>query len=88
MRRTNLPGHALRSEGKPYVPNPDTDYYAMHDPDYPWRRTPGNEFVGVALCECGETSAELGSDAARKRWHAGHKEAVINERMEKIRNGR
>ena len=80
MRRTNLPGHALRSEGKPYVWSTDEGVGWTQ----PWDKRP----AGVALCQCGWTSAELLSDGQRKRAHAEHKEAVINERMEKIRNGR
>ena len=58
MRRTNLPGHALRSEGKPYVPNGIDDE---------WIRQYRND--GVGLCECGATSPVMTSNAARQRWH-------------------
>jgi len=67
MRRTNLPGHALRSEGKPYELGPlDGERWV--------RSASGSE--GVALCECGTTSGWLTSDSARKRWHADHKAEV------------
>ena len=65
MRRTSLPGHALRGEGKPYE----------RGEEHPWVRVYGTR-TGVALCECGQTSAVLESDAARKLWHADHKTAV------------
>jgi hypothetical protein len=32
--------------------------------------------VGAAVCSCGWRSAVLDSDAARKRWHRDHKDAV------------
>lgn len=70
MRRTNLRGHALRSEGKPY----------KRDDEGRWVRVSFGQFTGsgpgVALCECGETSLVLESNAARRRWHARHKDAV------------
>jgi hypothetical protein len=60
MRRTNLPGHALRSEGKPYVLGPlDGERWVRSE------YTGG----GVALCECGTVSGWLTSNAARQRWH-------------------
>ena len=31
---------------------------------------------GAGYCECGAESPELPSTAARKRWHAGHKDAI------------
>ena len=75
MRRTSLRGHALRSEGKPYKLSDENEWAPQphgqhHDP-----------LRGHALCECGATSEWLYSDAARKRWHAQHKEqerAAIN----------
>ena len=67
MRRTALPGHALRSEGKPYQ---------LGDESAPDVRAPGPG--GYALCECCTSSSWLTSDGARKRWHAAHKEAIRN----------
>jgi hypothetical protein len=67
MRTTNLSGHALRSEGSPY----------MRGGEGGWVRasylTSG---PGVALCECHETSPVLESNNARKAWHGRHKDAV------------
>jgi hypothetical protein len=66
MASTRLTGHALQHEGKPYG--------AGHL--VKWRRVYGSS-TGVALCECGQTSPVLESDAARKRWHRDvHKPAV------------
>lgn len=61
-----VPGHALQHEGKPFNWG---EYYQG------WVRVYGGP-NGVGLCECGETSSLLGSDAARKRWHREHKRAV------------
>jgi hypothetical protein len=58
MASTRLAGHALQHEGKPYKPGELN----------PWLRAYGTS-SGAGLCECGETSPVLGSDAARKRWH-------------------
>ena len=33
-------------------------------------------YPGWPRCECGERAPTLPSDAARKRWHREHKEAV------------
>lgn len=64
MRRTNLRGHALRSEGKAYGPSDEE----------PMVRYRGH--IGRALCECGETSDVYWTDADRKRWHVRHKDAI------------
>ena len=64
MRRTNLRGHALRSEGAAYIPGDEQ----------PWLRTPGH--LGRGLCECDAVSLVMSSDSARRRWHARHKDEV------------
>lgn len=61
-----LPGHALRSEGKAYGRN--------GEPEGPLVCYRGH--IGQALCECGATSEVLWSDAARRRWHAAHKDEL------------
>jgi hypothetical protein len=61
-----VPGHGLRAEGRPCEP----DGYGRGG--YVLRRG----FLGRALCECGERSPDLDSNAARKRWHVQHKEEV------------
>jgi hypothetical protein len=66
MRRTALRGHALRGEGKAYVPAGEGL----------WERAGLPADLGRALCECGAVSDWHVSDAARKRWHAQHKAAV------------
>jgi hypothetical protein len=66
MRRTNVRGHALVGEGKPFTPGDEE----------PWIRVWG--YSGCAVCECGAASAVERSDAARKRWHAEHK-TIIRE---------
>jgi hypothetical protein len=72
MRRTNLPGHALQSEGKPYRRSDEENWVRVSV-----ERRPGSH-IGVALCECGETSEVLESDGRRKAWHRDHKEAIRN----------
>jgi hypothetical protein len=69
MRRTALRGHALRAEGKAFVPGDET----------PWARAGLPADLGVGLCECGAVSDWEHSSAARKRWHAQHKDAVRAE---------
>jgi hypothetical protein len=66
MRRTNVRGHALRSEGKSYGPSRD-------DPSQ-FERWRGH--IGYGLCECGAHSDCEWSNAARQRWHATHKAEV------------
>jgi hypothetical protein len=61
---TQIPGHGLQAEGKPYT-----------DEGHGWVRVLVGD--GVGLCSCGATSEALASDAARKRWHQGHKRDVI-----------
>ena len=64
MRRTKLPGHALRREGQPYTRG-----------DGGWVRS-WSSWTGVGLCECGATSEVLKSNNARKAWHREHKDAI------------
>jgi hypothetical protein len=66
MRRTNLPGHALRSEGAAYERGDETAWVKVR-----------SSWTGVALCECGETSLVLESNRKRKAWHGQHKQAVL-----------
>lgn len=70
MRRTNLRGHALRSEGKPY----------KRDDEGRWVRVSFGQFtgsgIGVALCECGTASEPLTSNSVRKHWHRLHKDVI------------
>lgn len=67
MRRTNLRGHALRSEGRPYARGDGGGWVRVS------YLTSG---TGVALCECGETSLVLESNAQRRLWHSRHKDAA------------
>lgn len=67
---TQIPGHGLQAEGKPF------EWEARADR---WRRADGRE--GHALCSCGEASESLDTDAARKRWHVVHKEQVIRANL-------
>ena len=69
MRHTAIRGHALRSEGKAYERGDEQRWVRVS-----YGRA--YQHLGVALCECGETSERLDSDAERKRWHRQHKEAV------------
>jgi CDGSH-type Zn-finger protein len=69
MASTRLAGHALQSEGKPYML---TEEWSGH-PDV---RADGPG--GYALCECGTSSGWMTSDGQRKRWHADHKEKIRN----------
>lgn len=65
---SRLRGHALQHEGKPFVSGAGGGWERIY--------TAPEEAVGVGLCECGQTSPELGTDAARKRWHVEHKDEV------------
>ena len=67
MRNTRVAGHALQAEGKPHEPNGEGGHMRA------WRH------AGYALCSCGAASPELESDAARKRWHAVHKDEIADE---------
>jgi hypothetical protein len=68
VKNTRLSGHALRHEGKPFRRGGRTG----ND----WVRHYGNDRQGFGLCECGATSPELATDAARRRWHVNHKAEV------------
>lgn len=68
MRRTNLRGHALRSEGKPYILGGEEHELYVRNAACRWG--------GVALCECGQVSGWLISDNKRKLWHRDHKNDV------------
>jgi hypothetical protein len=46
----------------------------MPSDEEPWVRIRGH--IGRGLCECGAVSDVEWSDAARKRWHAAHKEQM------------
>lgn len=59
MKNTRLPGHSLQHEGHPFDPDGTRAYSGT---------------IGHALCSCGEMSGPLVTHAARKRWHAEHKE--------------
>lgn len=67
MRRTNIRGHALQGEGKPWEDNGEGGYLRVY------------RSTGRALCECGAISTPLSTDSARKRWHADHKAAISTE---------
>lgn len=62
---TRVVGHSLLREGAIYDESGHLPYGQVN------RSGPGR-----AKCECGELSWVLPSGAARKRWHAGHKEEV------------
>jgi hypothetical protein len=70
--KTLLRGHALRWEG------------AGRREDHRGRVTQQAFQRGFALCECGARSPVLQSDAARRRWHRDHKDAI---RTEEARRG-
>lgn len=65
MRRTALRGHALRGEGKAHGPSDEGSGYIRY-----------LGHIGRALCECGAVSNVEWTDAARKRWHARHKDEM------------
>lgn len=69
-RQLRVKGHELRSEGQAY--NITTNWQGKTGIRYT------GAFTGMALCACGSTSELLPSDAARKRWHREHKQAVIS----------
>lgn len=69
---TQIPGHGLQAEGKPFIPaKRSRDVYDLPG----WTRAEGK--VGHGVCSCGAASEELGTDAGRKRWFASHKRAEI-----------
>ncbi len=63
MRRTALTGHRLEGDG-------GADGYHYQATMYPGLDP------GRAVCQCGTRSEVLPSVAARRRWHAGHKDEV------------
>lgn len=63
---TLVAGHALLFEGAPF------DRYGRRI----WRGTSG---PGRGKCSCGETSEDLPSGYARRRWHRGHKAEIIEQ---------
>lgn len=68
---SQIPGHGLQAEGKPFVPAVrPADVYNLPG----WTRADDSE--GHAVCSCGVSSGVLASDAARKRWFGEHKEEV------------
>ena len=64
---TRLPGHGLQYEGRACIPDGEGGFILA---------STKSNYAGRALCSCGEQSDILPSDAARKRWHRAHKEAV------------
>lgn len=74
-------GHALVNEGVGYPPGMDGPaivrraYFIAHDS------------AGVGVCTCGRKSEPLPSDAARKRWHREHKQAVLDADQSLVRRG-
>lgn len=74
MRNTIVAGHGLQAEGKPYELVPVRAMAEVEAAGRYFRRRPGT--AGLGLCRCGATSGVLVSDAARKRWHTGHKTHV------------
>ena len=62
---TQIRGHGLKAEGKPYADNGEGGWMHLYQ-----------QHVGRGLCSCGATSEVLESDAARKRWHKDHKAEV------------
>lgn len=72
MNRTALRGHALRSEGAAYRPGDEGVLVRVR-----WNSVAGD---GVGACECGAASRVLGSAAARRRWHAAHKDEIRQAR--------
>ena len=66
---TQIKGHGLQAEGKPYADNEEGGWMRVH------------VYEGVGLCSCGATSDMFDSDAARKRWHKDHKAELSAGRM-------
>ena len=65
---TQVKGHGLQAEGKPFVPAArSADVYQLPG----WTRAEGKQ--GHAVCSCGAASGVLGTDADRKRWYNDHK---------------
>jgi hypothetical protein len=60
-KNTRLAGHGLRAEGSAWTGSQI--------------RARNGSGPGMAKCECGEMSGMLPNRAARKRWHAEHKDS-------------
>ena len=67
-----VPGHTLRSEGKPYKILVVTDAGTMIPQREHYSKT------GRGLCSCGLLSDMLASNGLRKRWHREHKSALLH----------
>ena len=68
--KTLVPGHSLRYEGRAHVSPDCPDCFGPEGLAF------GNPRSGHASCRCGAYSPHLNNTAARKRWHAEHKEAA------------
>lgn len=66
-----LKGHGLINEGVGYSPSLTGEAIAKRWP-FLW-----HDGRGVGACSCGAKSEPLPSNAARKRWHREHKQAVV-----------
>lgn len=71
MRNTRIAGHGLQMEGRALRKAGQWDSASVIVQGTPYCRADGP--AGIAVCQCGEVSGALLSDAARKRWHAEHK---------------
>jgi hypothetical protein len=71
VKNTRVAGHGLHAEGKPFTWSERSGRYVRVYPAY--------EKEGQGLCECGEVSAVLTTDAGRKRWHQAHKEGFVTQ---------
>ena len=64
--------HTIKSDGAPFKLNLDGEYVPVNED----KSTAG---AGVAVCSCGDASSQLPTRAARKAWHAQHKENTVTE---------
>lgn len=80
-----LAGHSLLREGRAYYID-GCGECAKGRPDHAYGGHVSDGFGllprGHGRCTCGDASPCLDSGAARKRWHAQHKEQVIHARVD------
>lgn len=68
--KTQLRGHGLLCEGRPFA-------VWVTGAEVPTFLGPSGD--GVGLCSCGAHSDVVPTNAARRRWHNEHKDAIRAE---------
>ena len=70
LAAVRVPGHTLRSEGKPYK------VLVVTEAGTQVSQRVYDSKTGRALCSCGALSDLLTTDGQRKRWHRAHKTEI------------